>query len=167
MNDNQEHVRFANAGKSYDDRTFVVKGLDLQLNRGEFLTLLGPSGSGKSTVLMLLTEFESLTRGEILIDGRSVNRIPPQKRNIGVVFQNYALFPHMKVRDNLRFPLSAHGIKGREADKKIDRVLDMVRLGDFDSRYPKQLSGGQRNTKTLIGSALWSMRWTRTGAECT
>ena len=99
-------VRFMGVQKSYDGTTLVVKGLDLDVARGEFLTLLGPSGSGKTTCLMMLAGFELPTAGEILLDGRPISRLPPNRRGIGVVFQNYALFPHMTVAENVAFPLS-------------------------------------------------------------
>jgi putative spermidine/putrescine transport system ATP-binding protein len=98
-------VRFEDVKKSYDGITFVVKGLNLAVCRGEFLTMLGPSGSGKTTTLMMLGGFERPTLGRILLDQRPVERLPPEKRNIGFVFQNYALFPHMTVAENVAFPL--------------------------------------------------------------
>src|SRR5947209_2830392 len=99
-------VRFEQINKSYDGRTLVVRDLDLDVRRGEFLTLLGPSGSGKTTCLLMLAGFETPTSGEILIDGKPVTSLPPHRRDIGMVFQNYALFPHLSVADNLAFPLS-------------------------------------------------------------
>ncbi len=100
-------VRFAGVAKSYDGVLYVVRNLDLDIHRGEFLTLLGPSGSGKTTTLMMLAGFEAPTHGEILLAGRPVTNVPPHKRNLGVVFQNYALFPHMTVAENVAFPLLA------------------------------------------------------------
>ena len=99
------YVRFDNAQKSYDGVTLVVKSLNLDIAKGEFLTMLGPSGSGKTTCLMMLAGFEPATHGEVFLDTRPVNRVPPHKRGIGLVFQNYALFPHMTVEENLAFPL--------------------------------------------------------------
>ena len=98
-------VKFDRVQKSYDGETLVVKDLNLELPKGEFLTMLGPSGSGKTTCLMMLAGFETATHGDILLDGVSINNIPPHKRGIGMVFQNYALFPHMSVAENLSFPL--------------------------------------------------------------
>ncbi|MEC7362452.1 MAG: ABC transporter ATP-binding protein, partial [Pseudomonadota bacterium] len=98
-------VRFRNVQKSYDGETLVVKNLNLDIEAGEFVTMLGPSGSGKTTCLMMLAGFETATHGEIELGGRPINNIPPHKRGIGMVFQNYALFPHMTVAENLSFPL--------------------------------------------------------------
>ena len=97
-------VAFENVQKSYDGETLVVKDLNLRIGKGEFVTMLGPSGSGKTTCLMMLAGFETATHGEILLGGQSINNIPPHKRGIGMVFQNYALFPHMTVGENLAFP---------------------------------------------------------------
>src|SRR3954447_8432201 len=99
-------VRFVGIGKTYDGVTRVVDDLHLDVWRGEFLTLLGPSGSGKTTTLMLLAGFETATAGEILLEGKPLSRVPPYQRNIGMVFQNYALFPHMTVAANIAFPLT-------------------------------------------------------------
>ena len=103
------YVEFEQIGKSFDGRTMVVRNLNLSIRKGEFLTLLGPSGSGKTTCLMMLAGFETPTLGTIRIDGRSMNQVPPRLRGIGMVFQNYALFPHMSVGDNLSFPLDVRG----------------------------------------------------------
>ena len=144
-----ELVRFENVRKSYDGIHFVVEGLDLAVKRGEFLTMLGPSGSGKTTTLMMLGGFERPTLGRILLDGKPVERLPPEKRNIGFVFQNYALFPHMSVAENVAFPLRYRGIKGVEARAKVEKALDMVHLGRFGDRKPAQLSGGQQQRVAL------------------
>ena len=106
-------LRFIDVKKSYDRKTLVVKGFDLDVAKGEFITLLGPSGSGKTTVLMLLAGFESVTGGDILIGGAPITRTAPNKRNIGIVFQNYALFPHMTVAENLAYPLKARKVGSR------------------------------------------------------
>ena len=97
-----DFVKFEQVDKSYDGKELVVKGLDLDIAEGEFLTLLGPSGSGKTTTLMMLAGFETPTNGEIYFDGNPINNIPPHKRGIGMVFQNYALFPHLSVYENLQ-----------------------------------------------------------------
>src|ERR1700736_4387401 len=102
-------VRFERVEKSYDGRTLVVRDLDLAVDRGEFLTLLGPSGSGMTTCLLMLAGFEVPTAGEIYLQGRPVTRLPPHRREIGMVFQNYALFPHLTVAENIAFPLSVRG----------------------------------------------------------
>ena len=137
-------VRFVGIGKTYDGIVRVVDDLDLDIERGEFLTLLGPSGSGKTTTLMMLAGFETPTSGEILLDGNPLSRLPPYKRQIGMVFQNYALFPHMTVTENIGFPLSVRGIARDEIARRVDRVLDMVQLAGFGGRRPAQLSGGQQ-----------------------
>ena len=142
-------VAFEHVQKSYDGETLVVKDLNLQIGQGEFLTMLGPSGSGKTTCLMMLAGFETATHGEILLQGRPINNIPPHKRGIGMVFQNYALFPHMSVAENLAFPLEVRGMGKSEREGKIKRALDMVQMGDFGGRRPAQLSGGQQQRIAL------------------
>ena len=142
-------VKFKRVQKSYDGETLVVKDLNLELPKGEFLTMLGPSGSGKTTCLMMLAGFETATHGDILLDGVSINNIPPHQRGIGMVFQNYALFPHMTVAENLAFPLEVRKIAKAERETKIIRALDMVEMGSFAGRRPSQLSGGQQQRIAL------------------
>jgi putative spermidine/putrescine transport system ATP-binding protein len=142
-------VEFERVQKSYDGEKLVVKDLNLALPKGEFLTMLGPSGSGKTTCLMMLAGFETATHGEIRLDGKSINNIPPHKRGIGMVFQNYALFPHMTVGENLSFPLEVRKLGKSEREKKIARALDMVQMGEFKNRRPTQLSGGQQQRIAL------------------
>ncbi|MFD1795325.1 ABC transporter ATP-binding protein [Paracoccus aurantiacus] len=142
-------VVFDHVQKSYDGQTLVVKDLNLSIGRGEFLTMLGPSGSGKTTCLMMLAGFETATHGQILLDGTNINDVPPHKRGIGMVFQNYALFPHMTVGENLAFPLEVRGLSKAERDDRIRRALDMVQMGAFASRRPAQLSGGQQQRIAL------------------
>ncbi|WP_395539389.1 ABC transporter ATP-binding protein [Neotabrizicola sp. sgz301269] len=142
-------VAFDHVQKSYDGVSLVVKDLNLAIGKGEFLTMLGPSGSGKTTCLMMLAGFETATHGEITLDGRPINQVPPHKRGIGMVFQNYALFPHMTVGENLSFPLEVRGMGKPEREAKIARALDMVQMGAFASRRPAQLSGGQQQRIAL------------------
>lgn len=142
-------VVFDHVQKSYDGVSLVVKDLNLTIGKGEFLTMLGPSGSGKTTCLMMLAGFETATNGEILLDGRPINQVPPHKRGIGMVFQNYALFPHMTVGENLAFPLEVRGMGKSEREAKIKRALDMVQMGAFANRRPAQLSGGQQQRIAL------------------
>ena len=142
-------VSFRGVEKSYDGRTLAVRSLDLDVARGEFLTLLGPSGSGKTTTLNMLAGFERPTRGTIELDGRSVDRLPPYERNIGMVFQNYALFPHMTVEENVGFPLSVRGQRGADVRQRVSRALDMIQLSAFGKRKPGQLSGGQQQRVAL------------------
>jgi putative spermidine/putrescine transport system ATP-binding protein len=142
-------VVFDRVQKSYDGVTLVVKDLNLSIAKGEFLTMLGPSGSGKTTCLMMLAGFETATHGDIRLDSRPINQVPPHKRGIGMVFQNYALFPHMSVGENLAFPLEVRGIGKSEREAKIKRALDMVQMGAFVHRRPAQLSGGQQQRIAL------------------
>jgi putative spermidine/putrescine transport system ATP-binding protein len=147
--DSAAFVVFDQVQKSYDGETLVVKDLNLSIGRGEFLTMLGPSGSGKTTCLMMLAGFETATHGEILLGGRPINNIPPYKRGIGMVFQNYALFPHMTVAENLAFPLEVRNLGKSEREEKVKRALDMVQMGAFGGRRPAQLSGGQQQRIAL------------------
>ncbi len=142
-------VEFERVQKSYDGETLVVKDLNLSIGQGEFLTMLGPSGSGKTTCLMMLAGFETATHGDIRLQGRPINNIPPHKRGIGMVFQNYALFPHMTVAENLAFPLEVRGIGKSDREAKVRRALDMVQMGAFGGRRPAQLSGGQQQRIAL------------------
>ena len=142
-------VKFDRVQKSYDGLSLVVKDLNLSMPRGEFLTMLGPSGSGKTTCLMMLAGFETATHGDIMLDGISINNIPPHKRGIGMVFQNYALFPHMTVAENLAFPLEVRKIGKSDREAKVKRALEMVQMGDFGGRRPAQLSGGHQQRVAL------------------
>ena len=151
--DDRAHVRFEGVQKSYDGGTLVVKDLNLDIAQGEFLTMLGPSGSGKTTCLMMLAGFESTTRGAIYLGDQRIDNVPPHKRDIGMVFQNYALFPHMTVAENLAFPLKVRKIPAAEIADRVKRVLDMVELGSFGSRMPAQLSGGQQQ-RVAVARAL-------------
>jgi putative spermidine/putrescine transport system ATP-binding protein len=146
-------VRFVGVDKSFDGVTRVVRGLDLDITRGEFLTLLGPSGSGKTTTLMMLAGFEATSAGEILLEGRPITHVPPYKRNIGVVFQNYALFPHMSVGANVAFPLQVRRTSRAETAERVKRALAMVSLEGFEERLPAQLSGGQQQ-RVAVARAL-------------
>ncbi len=149
MSNKDYHVRFKNVQKSYDGKTLVVKDLNLDIEKGKFVTMLGPSGSGKTTCLMMLAGFESTTHGEIVLNGKPINKIPPHKRGIGMVFQNYALFPHMSVAQNLAFPLEVRKFGKAEVEEMVKSALDMVQMGAFIDRYPGQLSGGQKQRIAL------------------
>ena len=142
-------VQFKGVQKTYDGLSLVVRNLDLDIRRGEFLSLLGPSGSGKTTTLMMLAGFESPTAGEILLDGAPITRTPPHKRNFGMVFQNYALFPHMSVADNVAYPLTVRKVPKAEIATRVAKALDMVQLGGKGERFPGQLSGGQQQRVAL------------------
>lgn len=144
-----DYVVFKNVQKTYDGEHLIVKDLNLSVRRGEFLTMLGPSGSGKTTTLMMLAGFETATGGEIYLDTRPINKVPPHKRGIGMVFQNYALFPHMTVGENLAFPLEVRKMPKEEREVRIKRALDMVQMSAFINRRPAQLSGGQQQRIAL------------------
>ena len=150
---NDPLVRFIEVQKSYDGEILVVKNLNLDIAKGEFLTMLGPSGSGKTTCLMMLAGFEPATHGEITLAGTSINNVAPHKRGIGMVFQNYALSPHMTVFENLAFPLEVRKMGKSDIETKVKTALDMVQLGDFGHRRPMQLSGGQQQ-RVAVARAL-------------
>ena len=127
----------------------VVKGLSLDVGEGEFLSFLGGSGCGKTTTLRMIAGFETPTAGSILIDGRDVSRVQPNRRNLGMVFQNYALFPNMTVRRNIAFGLKISGRKRSEIERRVDEMLELIHMGEFAARYPHQLSGGQQQRVAL------------------
>ena len=153
MSNKIDFVKFDKVDKSYDGKILVVKDLNLDIAEGEFVTMLGPSGSGKTTCLMMLAGFETPTNGEIYLDKNPISNIPPHKRGIGMVFQNYALFPHMTVYENLAFPLRVRKVSKEDTDKKIDKALSMVSLTGFENRMPGQLSGGQQQ-RVAVARAL-------------
>lgn len=142
------HIRFENISKSYGD-VKIIENLELNIEKGEFISLLGPSGSGKTTLLMMLAGFESQTGGNIWLNEKSLNDLPSYKRNIGVVFQNYALFPHMSVGDNIAFPLKMRGVSKADIQTKVTKALEMVQLLPMKDRKPSQLSGGQQQRIAL------------------
>ncbi|MGI9488435.1 MAG: ABC transporter ATP-binding protein [Geminicoccaceae bacterium] len=127
----------------------AVDNVDLEVRRGEFLTLLGPSGSGKTTLLMMIAGFLDPSRGNIGLDGRMISDLAPEKRNFGMVFQGYALFPHMTVRGNVAYPLEVRGKVRTDIDRRVDKMLELVQLEPFAGRYPRQLSGGQQQRVAL------------------
>ncbi|SIR36396.1 putative spermidine/putrescine transport system ATP-binding protein [Rhizobium sp. RU20A] len=141
-------IDISKACKRYG-RFTALKDIDLHIRPGEFMTLLGPSGSGKTTTLNLIAGFTDITSGTLEIGGKSVTGLPSHKRNIGVVFQHYALFPHMTVGKNVAYPLTLRGLKGEERDRRVRRALDMVKMADFAHRYPSELSGGQQQRVAL------------------
>ncbi|WP_211455373.1 ABC transporter ATP-binding protein [Collimonas antrihumi] len=148
-NEQEKLIEFIDVQKSYDGSNLVIKNLNLSIRRGEFLTLLGASGSGKTTTLVMLAGFESPTRGEIRMNGKHIESVPAHKRGIGMVFQNYALFPHMSVAQNLAYPLKMRGIGGAELEDKVKRAIDMVQLHGMEHRRPSELSGGQQQRVAL------------------
>ena len=147
------HVEFDGVNKSYDGATFVVRDMRLEVRDGEFVTLLGPSGSGKTTSLMMLAGFTRPTSGSIRIRGRPVQATPPHRRGIGMVFQNYALFPHMTVRQNLTFPLEVRGVGRSRQEARLADILRLSRLHGLADRRPSELSGGQQQ-RVAIARAL-------------
>ncbi|ARQ14419.1 spermidine/putrescine ABC transporter ATP-binding protein (plasmid) [Rhizobium etli] len=150
-------VRFRGVSKAYG--TFVaIRDLDLDIARGEFLTFLGPSGSGKTTTLMLLTGFEMASGGAIELDGQRIEARPAHKRDIGVVFQNYALFPHMSAAENIAFPLKVRGMGRAQVEEEVKRALAMMHLADKGDRKPGQLSGGQQQRVALARAIVFKPR---------
>lgn len=141
-------ISFSGVSKSYDGAHYVVDDLNLDVRKGEFLSLLGPSGSGKTTTLMMLAGFESPTHGEIRLDGKRLDDKPPHQRDIGMVFQNYALFPHLTIAENVAFPLSVRR-EPRGAKTRVKRALEMIELPHLGNRRPAQLSGGQQQRVAL------------------
>ncbi len=150
-------VSLAGLEKRFDS-VGAVCGISLEIGSGEFLTLLGPSGSGKTTTLMMIAGFETPTGGDIAIDGRSVVGTPPHKRNIGMVFQNYALFPHLTVAENIAFPLKQRGMDRATRARLVTDSLAMMQLPGYEARYPRQLSGGQQQRVALARAIVFQPR---------
>ena len=147
---NDHFVRFENVDKSYDGKQLVVKGLNLDIEEGEFVTMLGPSGSGKTTCLMMLAGFETPTNGQIYLDNKVISDIPPHKRGIGMVFQNYALIDSMTVGDNIAFPLLQNTKMPRhDIDKLVFDLLDLLELPNTAHLLPSSLSGGMKKRVAL------------------
>lgn len=153
--DENYFLQFVNTQKTYDQKNLVVRDFNLNVSKGEFVTLLGPSGSGKSTVLMMLAGFESVTSGDILLEGASIAKTAPYRRNIGMVFQNYALFPHMSVAENLAYPLKVRKMPKADIERKVAEYLELVELSEFGNRSPAQLSGGQRQRVALARALIF------------
>ena len=147
-------IEFEGVSKAFGPQT-VVEGLDLAVERGEFLSLLGPSGSGKTTILMMLAGFQAPTAGRIRLEGREIQDVPAHRRDLGVVFQSYALFPHMTVAQNVGFPLRMRGVSKAEIAERVDRALGMVQLGQMGARRPAQLSGGQQQRVALARAMVY------------
>ena len=137
-----------NVIKKYEDTT-VINGLSLKIHPGEFFTLLGPSGCGKTTLLRMIIGFNSIEGGEIRVDNKVINNIPVNKRNMGMVFQNYAIFPHMSVFDNVAFGLKQRQVPAADIEKSVVEILDVVKIGHLKDRMPTQLSGGQQQRVAL------------------
>lgn len=136
-------VRLEGVKKSFGDKT-IIHDLDLDIFEGEFLTLLGPSGCGKTTVLRIISGLETVTRGRVILDGLDVTNIPAAKRPVNTIFQNFALFPHLTVWDNVAFGLKIRKVARTEIEKRVKSALRTVHLGGYEDRFPSQLSGGQQ-----------------------
>jgi len=148
----EEHaIELQGVKKSWGD-VVAVRGFDVRIRRGEFFSLLGPSGCGKTTTLRMIAGLEEPTEGRVLLEGRNVSRVPPYRRNVHTVFQDYALFPHMTVRKNIWFPLKMRGVSLPDAEDRIQRVLRLVSMEGYERRLPQQLSGGQRQRVALARS---------------
>lgn len=141
-------IETRNLCKSFG-RVQVLNNLNLSVKAEEFFSLLGPSGCGKSTTLNLIAGFEKQDSGDVFIDGKSVNKVPPRKRNLSMVFQSYALFPHMTIFDNVSFGLKMEKMPNSEIKPKVGRMLDLLSLNGYEERYPRQLSGGERQRVAL------------------
>ncbi len=150
-------VSLRNLNKHYGDFA-AVDNISLDIQDGEFLTFLGSSGSGKSTTLSMLAGFETPSSGEILVNGQSLVNVPPHKRDIGMVFQRYSLFPHLSVRDNIAFPLAIRKRSAAERDKQVDAMLKLVQLDKFAHRRPAQLSGGQQQRVAIARALVYEPR---------
>ena len=143
-----KNIVFDHVVKAYD-KNVIVRDLDLEIQEGERLILLGPSGCGKSTTLRMIAGLEKLTKGSLYMDGRLVNDIPCGERGVSMVFQNYALFPHMTVKNNIIYGLKAHKMDPKEIEKRLTDVVEMLDLKGLEDRKPKDLSGGQRQRVAL------------------
>ncbi|PYD27953.1 ABC transporter ATP-binding protein [Pseudomonas syringae] len=150
-------VSLCNLNKHYGNFA-AVDDISLDIQDGEFLTFLGSSGSGKSTTLSMLAGFETPSSGEILVGGKSLVNVPPHKRDIGMVFQRYSLFPHLSVRDNIAFPLAIRKLPAAEREKKVDAMLKLVQLEAFAHRRPSQLSGGQQQRVAIARALVYEPR---------
>lgn len=151
-------VTFSGIDKTYDGEVFVTRNLNFAIEDGEFLSLLGPSGSGKTTTLMMLAGFEAPSNGTIFLGKNRLNETPPHRRDIGMVFQNYALFPHMTVAQNVAFPLSVRKVSKAEQKSRVDNALAMVELSHLAGRRPAQLSGGQQQRVALARALVFEPR---------
>ena len=150
-------VQLVNIHKRYGE-VAAVRGIDLEVRRGEMVSFLGPSGCGKTTTLRMIAGLEEPDVGEIMIRGQTMNQVPTHRRNLGMVFQNYALFPHMTVAENVAYPLKIRGVKVQEAQERVERSLEMVRLGGYGKRGIDQLSGGQKQRVALARAMVFEPR---------
>ncbi len=144
-----KRVELINLSKSYDKQVDVISNINVTIEPGEFFVLVGPSGCGKSTMLRMIAGLEQITSGTLKIGEAVANHLPPDKRNLSMVFQNYALYPHLTVQQNITFGLDVKKVKKVEQQKKADEVAIMLGLTEFLKRKPRELSGGQRNESRL------------------
>ena len=163
-------VRIRDVVKEFDGET-VVNHMNLDIAEGEFLTILGPSGCGKTTTLRMIAGFEDVTSGEILLEGASVEGLPPNVRNINTVFQNYALFPHMTVEDNIAFGLVEKKVPKDKIKEKVSEAVKLVQLEGLEKRKPSQLSGGQRqrvstSPRCCFWTSLWGLWISNSASRC-
>jgi multiple sugar transport system ATP-binding protein len=146
-------IDFRRVGKTYPDGTVAVEDLNLTVEDGEFLCVLGPSGCGKSSTLRMLAGLEAITSGDLLLDGQRINDVPPRARDMAMVFENYALYPHLKVFDNIAMPLIARGVARQEIRKRVAAVAETLQITEHLSKRPHTLSGGQRQ-RVALGRAI-------------
>lgn len=146
-------IELKNITKSYDGKKDIVKNINFEVNQKEFIVLLGPSGCGKTTLLRMIAGLEDITSGELIIDGRVCNNLEPKDRNIGMVFQNYALYPHLSIYENIAFPLRIKKENKQIIDKKVKETAQMLGLSEYLEHKPKELSGGQRQ-RVALGRAI-------------
>lgn len=147
------NLSIKNLFKSYDQKNYAVNNVNIEITNGEFVVLVGPSGCGKSTILRMIAGLEDITKGEIFIDSRLVNNVSPKDRDIAMVFQNYALYPHMSVFENISFGLKLRKFSKEEINKRVNDASEILGLTDLLDRKPKQLSGGQRQ-RVALGRAI-------------
>ena len=143
------NLQISKVNKWYPGDVHAVKDMDMEIKRGEFIVFVGPSGCGKTTLLRMIAGLESISSGEVIMDGRIVNKVPPKNRDIAMVFQNYALYPNMKVKDNIAFPLKMQHIGKQEREGRVAEVAQKLELDDLLERKPGALSGGQRQRVAL------------------
>lgn len=157
MVQDETRIAVSSLKKKYGALT-VIEDLNLDIKKGEFISLLGPSGSGKTTLLMILAGFEKATSGSVSLDGTHIENLPPHKRGLGVVFQNYALFPHMTVAENIAFPLKMRRYSRSIIKQKVQKALDMVQLSNYGKRRPTEMSGGQQQRIALARALVFEPR---------
>lgn len=138
------YLKFENVKKVYSSKVVAVENFDLEINKGEFIVFLGPSGCGKTTILRMIAGLETVTEGDIILDGKSIVGLEPRERNVSMIFQSYAVWPHMSVYDNIAYPLKLHKKSKEEINEIVNEVAKITDIEDYLKRYPSQLSGGQR-----------------------